>query len=150
MACQSDGLVRRRLGDNRMIDWYWILLLMVFCHIIEDFHIQGILAHLKQESWWFNQTGYNWKYSKDYIPPLLLHGLEWSVFIHIPLLFEYGLTMPIFISVIVNSLIHSYIDNLKCNRLKINLVQDQVFHIAQILITGIAITLYYSTIILVL
>lgn len=133
-----------------MIDWYWVLLLMVFFHIVEDFHIQGILANLKQESWWFKQTGYNWKYHNDYIPSLILHGIEWSVFIHLPLLYLYGFTAPIFISVIVNSVIHSYIDNLKCNRMKINLIQDQSFHMIQILITGIAITLYYSTIILVL
>ena len=133
-----------------MIDWYWILLLMVFCHIIEDFHIQGILANLKQRTWWYEQVGYDYRYGNDYIPPILAHGFEWSVFIHIPLLFAYGFTFTIFISLIINALFHAHIDHLKCNWHKLNLVQDQILHMIQILITGLAITLYYSTIILVL
>lgn len=38
-----------------MIEWYWIIAIMVFAHIIEDFHIQGILAKMKQRDWWHDQ-----------------------------------------------------------------------------------------------
>ena len=123
------------------MDWCWILLLMVFCHIIEDFHIQGILANLKQQSWWYEQIGYTRRYRYDYIPAILMHGLEWSVFIHIPLMFVYGFTSPIFISVLINAMLHAYIDDMKCNRHTINLVQDQSLHLMQIALTCIIITL---------
>ena len=124
-----------------MIDWYWIPAMMLFCHVIEDFHIQGILANLKQRKWWYEQTGYEKKYRNDYIPSILAHGFEWSVFIHLPLFYFYGFIIPIFISLIVNSLIHAYIDDMKCNKVRINLVQDQALHIVQIIITAIMITL---------
>lgn len=117
------------------MDWYWVFLFMVFFHIIEDFHIQGILANLKQRRWWYEQTGYSAKYRNDYIPPLIAHSIEWSVFIHLPLFYVYGPTMPIFVSLLANSMIHACIDDLKCNRMKINLVQDQILHILQIAIT---------------
>ena len=114
---------------------------MVFCHAIEDFHVQGILANLKQQSWWYEQTGYDKKYRNDYIPSILIHGFEWSMFIHIPLLFFYGFTAPIFISLAVNTFIHAHIDHLKCNRHKLNLIQDQVLHTVQIVVTLAVITL---------
>ena len=31
------------------------LLFMVLMHIIEDFHVQGIMAQMKQKSWWITQ-----------------------------------------------------------------------------------------------
>ena len=32
----------------------FILLCMIFCHIIDDYYLQGILASMKQKSWWKN------------------------------------------------------------------------------------------------
>lgn len=29
-----------------------LLLLMIFAHIIDDYYLQGILAHMKQKVWW--------------------------------------------------------------------------------------------------
>ena len=123
-----------------MMDWYWIPTAMIFCHVIEDFHIQGILADLKQKHWWKMQTGES-RYYNDYIPSIIAHGFEWSVFIHIPLIYTYGFIPPIFISVVVNTFIHAYIDDLKCNRHRLNLIQDQSLHIIEIIITAWMITL---------
>lgn len=30
----------------------YVLLMMLFLHILDDFHLQGCLANLKQKSWW--------------------------------------------------------------------------------------------------
>jgi hypothetical protein len=31
--------------------------------------------------------------------------------------------------------VHFFVDNLKCNRLVINLIEDQLFHLSQIILT---------------
>lgn len=38
---------------------------------------------------------------------------------------------------LVNALVHSIVDNLKANELKINLITDQAIHLAQIIITAL-------------
>ena len=44
-------------------------------------------------------------------------------------------------AIISNTEIHMYVDNLKANELKINLIVDQSIHIAQIIITYILFTI---------
>lgn len=34
-----------------------------------------------------------------------------------------------------NIIVHAFVDNMKANKFKINLIQDQIIHIIQILIT---------------
>ena len=29
-----------------------VLFAMLFCHIVDDYYLQGILASMKQKSWW--------------------------------------------------------------------------------------------------
>ena len=131
------------------MDWYWIFGMMLFCHVIEDFHLQGILADMKQKCWWCNQfTEYGKglkpntmkKYDKDYIVALLMHGFEWSVFVHIPMMWFYGFEPIIFASIIINALVHSFVDDLKCNKMMTNLIQDQILHIIQIAVTVAIVT----------
>jgi len=47
-----------------------IILLTLLMHFIYDFHIQGILAEMKQKSWWSNECNkYHvsfFKYRNDY------------------------------------------------------------------------------------
>ena len=38
-------------------------------------------------------------------------------------------------SFVINGLIHMFVDNLKANKFKINLIQDQSIHLVQILVT---------------
>ena len=125
-----------------MIYWIWILMLMLFLHTVYDFHIQGILAQMKQRSWWYNQPEFRSRYRFDYIPVLLIHGFEWSFIIHIPIFYYIGISPIIFLSVIVNAILHSYIDHLKCNTYQLNLAQDQILHVLQL----IFVTLYLFTI----
>ena len=62
----------------------FLLLSMIFCHVIADYNLQGILAQMKQKEWW--ETNYpNFKYKNDYKTALLMHSLSWAFFIEIPL-----------------------------------------------------------------
>ena len=44
-----------------------------------------------------------------------------------------GIWKPVLL--IVNLLIHMFVDNLKANEKKINLIQDQIIHIIQVIFT---------------
>ena len=98
-----------------------VCMFMILMHIIEDFHLQGIMANMKQKKWWedeikkvaevptyftrdddtgeysekVNYSDYekrikmSFKYRNDYTVALALHGFEWSMFIHIPLIVLY-------------------------------------------------------------
>ena len=130
-----------------------VLLLMFLFHIIDDFVLQPIcLSKLKQKRYWIEECKkYNLnilKYDTDYITALLIHGLSWSIMIHVPLMFLGGIRDDFFLwlSVLFNAVIHAIIDNLKANKLKINLDVDQCLHVLQIVITWIVLSLisYYK------
>ena len=115
-----------------------ILLFMILLHIIDDFVLQPIsLSNLKQKKWWKKQEGYSDKYKDDYKVALAIHSISWSIMIHIPLviMFPSLWQLALLISFIVNAVIHYYIDDLKANKLKINLFEDQMVHFWQICTT---------------
>ena len=112
-----------------------IFFLMILLHIIDDFHLQGILAKMKQKEWWKKQEGYKDLYENDYQTALMIHSLSWSIMISLPLWFVPIKPITLGIVVIINSFIHYYVDDLKCNKLKINLATDQNIHFFQILVT---------------
>ena len=125
-----------------------VLLLMFLFDIIDDFVLQPIcLSKLKQKRYWIEECKkYNLnisKYDTDYITALLIHGLSWSIMIHVPLMFLGGIRDDFFLllSVLFNAVIHAIIDNLKANKLKINLDVDQCLHGFQIVITWIVFSL---------
>lgn len=115
-----------------------ILLFMILLHIIDDFVLQPIsLSNLKQKKWWEKQEGYSDKYKDDYKVALAIHSISWSIMIHIPLVIVFPSLgqLALLISFIVNAVIHYYIDDLKANKLKINLFEDQIVHFWQICTT---------------
>ena len=115
-----------------------ILLFMILFHIIDDFVLQPIsLSNLKQKKWWEKQEGYSDKYKDDYKVALAIHSISWSIMIHIPLVIMFPSLgqLALLISFIVNTVIHYYIDDLKANKLKINLFEDQMVHFWQICTT---------------
>lgn len=115
-----------------------ILLFMILFHIIDDFVLQPIsLSNLKQKKWWEKQEGYSDKYKDDYKVALAIHSISWSIMIHIPfvIMFPSLGQLALLISFIVNAVIHYYIDDLKANKLKINLFEDQMVHFWQICTT---------------
>ena len=123
---------------NRFI----ILIVMLFLHILADFHLQGILANLKQKKWWKEELekykfSYNEKefYKNDWIPVLIIHSFEWTFIMMIPALFT-GVNIWLYLGLLVfNTLFHFIIDDLKCNKYMLNLVADQLFHFIQVLVT---------------
>ena len=121
----------------------FMLISMLFCHIIDDYCLQGILASMKQKSWWVKNNPEE-KYNKDYIMALFMHSASWSFMILLPVSIsayinlyadEFWITLSMLW--IINLIIHMFVDDLKANRNKINLITDQLIHIIQIIFTFI-------------
>lgn len=115
-------------------------LAMLFCHVIDDYFLQGFLAKGKQKSWWKEQKDYSCLYKFDYIVCLIMHSIEWSFMIMLPIAIRFNFEVPweFGLMFVYNVIIHAIIDHLKANRKIINLVIDQTLHIMQILITFFA------------
>lgn len=114
-----------------------ILIFMIFLHIVDDYYLQGWLASAKQKKYWVEQDGYNKKYRYDYVWALLMHSFSWSFMIMLPIFiyYDFKITFLCILFFILNILIHAFTDNMKANMLKINLIEDQIIHMFQILIT---------------
>lgn len=112
------------------------LFCMIAMHIIADYCLQGILADMKQKSWW-NENAPDKLYNHDWIMALIMHSFFWSFCIMLPIYVAYGYTwngkMTMFL--VVNILSHMYIDNEKANNHSMNLIIDQIFHMIQIMWT---------------
>ena len=115
----------------------FILLSMVFLHIIDDYTLQGILASMKQKQWWKNNAP-NPLYKYDYIMALFMHSFSWTFMIMIPIsiaaMMYYTFKWNI-LAYIINMIIHAIVDDLKANKKKINLIVDQAVHLIQIFVT---------------
>ena len=116
----------------------FILLAMVFCHIIDDYNLQGWLASAKQKSYW-EQNAPDQMYKRDYIMALIMHSISWSFMMMLPVMVYqmyngYSLAMA-FVLFVVNTILHIQIDDMKANKKQINLVQDQLLHLIQIVLT---------------
>jgi len=117
-----------------------ILILMIFCHIIDDFVLQDKFTYLKQKSWWIKACKDDGlpldKYKNDYKMALFEHSLEWSIAIILPIIFLCNASgWILLLSVIINTIIHYIVDNAKANQLRLNLIQDQLVHFMQIILT---------------
>ena len=117
-----------------------ILFCMVFCHITDDYYLQGILSQMKQREWWEKHAPHH-LYRNDYKMALFEHAFSWSFTTTVPILVtamctaNTALTCFVLASYIVNTIIHAIIDDLKANQLKISLVLDQTVHFTQIIAT---------------
>lgn len=114
----------------------FVFLFMIFCHILDDYVLQGILASMKQREWW-KENAPNPMYEWDYVVALVMHSMEWSFMIMLPIAIYFGFSIGIEFCVLFvsNTLIHAIVDDLKANKLKINLVTDQTVHMMQIVAT---------------
>lgn len=118
--------------DNKI----FILLSMMFLHIIDDYKLQGILASMKQKKWWQEQKEYKALYKHDYIMALIEHSFSWTFMIMLPIAIALKFNIGWWaLAYIVNIIIHALVDDLKANKFKINLVIDQLIHIVQIIVT---------------
>ena len=124
---------------------------MLFCHIVDDFYLQGILAKLKQKEWWQNNAP-DELYKNDYKVALIVHAISWSFMIMLPLVIYMWFTrgenttfwyIGLPLDMIYNSIWHAYIDNEKANKHEINLIIDQTAHLIQIIITYVGCLIAY-------
>ena len=113
-----------------------IFLTMIFLHIVDDYYLQGILAQMKQKKFWKEQAP-DELYKYDYIWALIMHAFSWTFMIMLPLIFVSPISPAFYIIFVVNLAVHAYVDNLKANKHKINLWQDQLIHLVQIILTFI-------------
>lgn len=118
---------------------WWIavalLVAMMFCHIVDDYYLQGWLASAKQKSWW-EKNAPDKLYKHDYIVALICHAFSWTVMITLPLIiYTQGNLGWVWLTVPVNWTIHALVDNWKANIKKINLIVDQSIHLGQIILT---------------
>jgi len=115
-----------------------ILFAMVFAHIVDDYYLQGILAKMKQKKWW-EENAPDKMYRYDYIVALIMHAFSWSFMITIPTLLISNKYFMMCIFIIINAILHTYIDNEKANKRSINLIIDQLIHMIQIIVLWSAI-----------
>ena len=119
-----------------------LLLTMIFLHIVDDYYLQGWLASAKQKRYW-EQNAPDELYKHDYIMALFMHSFSWAFMIMVvPSVYTLinttntnNASLMIALFFLINLCIHMVVDNSKANLKKINLVQDQLCHLVQILIT---------------
>lgn len=113
----------------------FLLLLMIFCHIFDDYYLQGWLASAKQKKWWEHNAPQK-LYKYDYLWALLMHSFSWSFMIMLPIFIvsNFQVTGTMLSFFLWNIFIHAFTDNLKANEFKINLWHDQSVHMCQIVV----------------
>ena len=109
---------------------------MIFCHIVDDYYLQGWLASAKQTKWWEDNAPQK-LYKYDYLWALLMHSFSWSFMIMLPIFIvsNFTVTGTMLSFFLWNVFIHAFTDNLKANEFKINLWHDQLIHMCQIVVT---------------
>ena len=115
----------------------FIILSMIFCHIVDDYYLQGWLASAKQKKWW-EENAPQKLYNHDYIMALIMHSMSWSFMIMLPIAISMSFNVSILFVIvfILNAIIHALVDNLKANKLQISLITDQLIHLLQIFVTA--------------
>lgn len=120
----------------------FLLLSMIFLHIVDDYYFQGILAQMKQREWWKENAPIK-LYRYDYLIALAMHSMSWSFMIMLPIAISRGFNVgaDFAIAFLLNSIGHGIMDDLKANKKAVNLIIDQSFHILQIIITFIVLAI---------
>ena len=114
----------------------FVLLWMIFFHVVADYNLQGWLASAKQKSYW-EANAPEELYKNDYVCALIMHRISWSFMIMIPIAYylDFTIGQEFIIMFAINVIFHVLIDNTKANWKLINLWHDQLFHIMQIILT---------------
>ena len=116
----------------------FIILCMIFCHIIADYNLQGWLVSAKQKSYW-EKNAPDEMYKHDYICALVMHSFSWTFMNMLPLMYAVDFKVDSFLLFlfVINILMHAIVDDLKANDKCINLWQDQLIHMCQIAMTAV-------------
>ena len=76
------------------------------------------------------------KYGCDWAMAMFEHSLYWTLVTFAPIIFFYHVNDWVVLGlVVINTIFHCVIDDLKANKFAINLVDDQMLHFAQIIFT---------------
>lgn len=116
----------------------FIILWMIFFHIIDDFYIQAAwLSSGKQRSWWVKNAPDD-MYRYDFIWALIMHSFSWTFMIMLPIAYVYNFEIGLMFLIIfiANVIIHAITDHMKANDRLINLWKDQMIHMIQIAVTA--------------
>ncbi len=121
-----------------------LLYIMIFLHIVDDYYLQGILASMKQKSWW-EKNAPDQLYKNDYKVALIEHAFSWTFMVMLPITVlmvanNNILIIPWSIAFVVNWIIHGWVDHLKANVKNCSLVVDQIIHACQIFATWCVMT----------
>ena len=121
------------------------LLTIYLLHVFADFTLQGLFGNLKSKFWWMdacnNLKGIVSKkvvYSKckrDFMAGLLIHSAYWALITFFPIWYFCESDVKMLAVLVPNVAIHYFVDDLKANKLKINLIEDQLIHLGQIIVT---------------
>lgn len=116
----------------------FVILWMIFFHIVDDYYLQGWLASAKQKSWW-EKNAPDALYKHDYIWALVMHSFSWSFMIMLPIAYvqQFNIGSGFFVLFVLNITVHAFVDNAKANWKLINLCYDQIIHMLQICLTAI-------------
>lgn len=115
----------------------FVILWMIFFHIVDDYYLQGWLASAKQRSYW-EQNAPEEMYKYDYIWALIMHSFSWTFMIMFPIAYinQFNIGVLYLLIFVVNMLCHGSIDHLKANEKVICLWTDQLIHLIQIFVTA--------------
>lgn len=116
---------------------YFVVIWMLFMHVTDDYVLQGILSQLKQKKYWKEHAPEE-MYKYDYMMALIMHAISWSFMIMLPIAYAYNFVIDETFLVVfsLNASIHAIVDDEKANKFHINLITDQLIHIAQIALTA--------------
>lgn len=120
----------------------FVLLWMIFFHIVDDYYLQGWLASAKQKSWW-EKNAPEKMYSNDYICALLMHSFSWAFMTMLPIAYymSFSIDVAFYMAFMINLTIHAIVDDAKANKKLINLCVDQFVHLGQIFVTAVVLLL---------
>lgn len=132
---------------------FFVLSVMLIAHYLADFVLQTEAdRNMKQKIWWKRMTnlkppkelaekyGFNnirlwFFYCNDYKAVLAAHSLFWGFLVSLPcFLVGWVDGITFFLESIVMAVFHFRIDDEKANEYEITLVEDQLYHLAQIVI----------------
>ena len=119
-----------------------LFVVMLVLHLLADFTLQGWFANGKHRVWWEQQCakqGVDFsKYRYDYICALVSHSFFWAAVTFLPMIvmtnWPYDWLAVVFLTVQV--IVHAVVDDLKANKFKLNLVQDQLVHVLQVAVAA--------------
>lgn len=116
----------------------FVFLFMLFCHVFDDYFLQGCLSNLKQKKWWAENpdpVARLPKYRKDYIMALFMHAASWTFMVMLPVAMyhDFNVGWIFAFNYVINVLVHAFVDDQKANKHSFNLIQDQLIHMWQII-----------------